>query len=227
MTKLKAKKKPKAKKTVQQKQKQAQKQTVIVQIGQDGLKKPTKRRRTKAPAPAPSAPAPSAPAPAFMSPIYIPPQPVPIIRQKIRNQADIQEQLRAYDQQQQALVGANAAAFDANNIGRKNVLYPTTPQAEEEKIEIKPPEPEIESPPSPPAQPATPEQQPELLAAAEEPEQRGLRPPARGRPRGVEKTVDELKAAIRVTGNAPVGLATMRKPQLQAFARKMEIDLMR
>jgi hypothetical protein len=64
-----------------------------------------------------------------MSPIYIPPQLVPIIRQKVRNIADIQEQLRAYDKAQQDLVGANTARFDANNINRKEVLYPPpTPQ---------------------------------------------------------------------------------------------------
>jgi len=64
----------------------------------------------------------SAPQP-YMTPIFIPPQPVQIVRQRIQNQAAIQEQLRAYDKQQQDLVGANAAAFDANNIGRKTALY--------------------------------------------------------------------------------------------------------
>lgn len=153
-----------------------------------------------------------------MSPIYIPPQPVPIIRQKIRNQADIQEQLRAYDQQQQDLVGANAAAFNATNID-KQVLYPKPAVTEpisparmgevEQKTETEPPD-------APPRQ-----------AAEEEEERRQLRPPARGRPRGGEKTVDELKAAIRATGRPPIGLATMRKLKLQVAAKQLGIDLMR
>jgi len=58
-----------------------------------------------------------------MSPIYVPPTPVPIIRQRIRNQADIQEELRAYNPELQQTVGANAAAFEANNIGRKTTLF--------------------------------------------------------------------------------------------------------
>lgn len=58
-----------------------------------------------------------------MSPIYIPPTPIPVIRQRIRNQADIQEQLRAYNKAQQDLEGANAAAFEQTHI-RKGVLYP-------------------------------------------------------------------------------------------------------
>jgi len=65
-----------------------------------------------------------------MAPIYIPQQPVPIIRQRIRNAADIQEQLRAYDRVQQDLVGANAAAFERTHI-HKGVLYPMKLSREE------------------------------------------------------------------------------------------------
>jgi len=149
-----------------------------------------------------------------MAPIYIPPQPVPVIRQKIRNISDIQEQLRAYDRQQQDLVGANATAFNATNLGRTNVLYPAKLPAEEEKIEIKPPEPEIESLPSPPSQPATPEQQPAILAGAEEieqqtgredivqQEQRRLRPLSRGRKIGQLKPKTQLIYEIREAGHS-------------------------
>jgi len=65
----------------------------------------------------------------YMTPIYISP-PVQIVRQRIQNQAAIQEQLRAYDLQQQAVINANDVRFNANNIGRKTVLYPEPPLAE-------------------------------------------------------------------------------------------------
>jgi hypothetical protein len=58
-----------------------------------------------------------------MTPIYIPPQPVPIIRQRIRNQADIQDQIRAYNEQQQELFNANQVRFNENNINRTKVLF--------------------------------------------------------------------------------------------------------
>lgn len=95
-------------------------------IGSDGLRKPTKKRKTTR-KPTSQVTAPPQP---YMTPIYIPPQPVQIVRQRIQNQAAIQEQLRAYDLQQQAVINANDVRFNANNIGRKTVLYPEPPLAE-------------------------------------------------------------------------------------------------
>lgn len=183
-----------------------------------------------------------------MSPIYIPPTPIPIIRQKIRNQADIQEQLRAYDRAQQDLVGANAAAFDKTNLD-KRVLYPLK-LSREETFDM----PELEEPPQqvielgdvstlagigeeesklaestatlPPSAPRiAPVSAATEIFGAEEPPERPLRPVARGRPRADVKTIDELKAEIRATGY--VGYSNKNKKELQAIAKQLGINLMR
>jgi hypothetical protein len=188
-----------------------------------------------------------------MSPIFVPPQPVPIIRQQIRNQADIQEQLRAYNRQQQDLVGANAAAFDATNID-KRVLFPMKltregSEAESKAAFLDEPEPaqqfinlgDVESLtgfgeeeskqaesmatqlPAPPS--LMSQLTAETILEGEERPERALRPPMRP-PRAPSggMRVDQLKDAIRATGMAPVGLSSMRKAELQAVAKELGID---
>ena len=146
-----------------------------------------------------------------MSPIYIPPTPVPIIRQRIRNQADIQERLRAYDRQQQDLVGANAAAFNATNLGRTNVLYPVVaePVAEEQERE---------------ADPRITEQLIKEKAAEEQP-----KTPGKGRPRSDMKGRRELIQEIKGAGSIPRGMAVdkMRIEELREMAIRFGIDPLR
>lgn len=193
-----------------------------------------------------------------MSPIFVPPQPVPIIRQQIRNQADIQEQLRAYNRKQQDLVGANAAAFDATNID-KRILFPMKLTREGSEAESKAGFFDVPEPMETPGQQVINLEDVSTLAgfgeeesklgestatlprgAAEmapvsaattifegvEPTERTLRPPMRPRRRAPSggMRVDELKAAIRATGMAPVGLASKRKEELQAIAKQLGID---
>ena len=170
-----------------------------------------------------------------MAPIYIPPTPVPIIRQKIRNIADVQEQLRAYDRAQQDLVGANAAAFEANNIGRKNVLYPEPVEPTEPAIGAKRPRMAAEE--------LGREEAAEMFGAeaiAGEPapvaEARFASPvPAKvmgavGRPKGSKgkkKTIDELKAEIAASGSVPDNFKNMKLPDVVDLARERGISLMR
>jgi len=152
-----------------------------------------------------------------MSPIYIPPTPVPIIRQRIRNQADIQERLRAYDRQQQDLVGANAAAFNATNLGRTNVLYPVVaePVAEAEGTTE---EQERE------ADPRITEQLIKEKAAEEQP-----KTPGKGRPRSDMKGRRELIQEIKGAGSIPRGMAVdkMRIEELREMAVRLGIDPLR
>ncbi len=157
-----------------------------------------------------------------MAPIYIPPQPVPVIRQKIRNISDIQEQLRAYDQQQQAVINANDVRFNANNINRERVLYPEPAlvgtrqrKAAEEPDE---PQPTIAV-----------EAMPELSPAAESREV--FETPARvigavGR-RSDMKTAKDLRDEIRGSGSVPKGFSTMSADDIRALATERGISLMK
>ena len=170
-----------------------------------------------------------------MAPIYVPPQPVPIIRQRIRNQADIQEQLRAYNPELQQTVGANAAAFEANNIGRKNVLYPEPVEPTEPAIGAKRPRMAAEE--------LGREEAAEMFGAeavAPDPapvaEARFATPvPAKvmgavGRPKGSKgkkKSIEELKAEIAASGSVPEDFGKLKYAELADIARKRGIDLMR
>jgi len=157
-----------------------------------------------------------------MSPIYIPPTPVPIIRQRIRNQADIQEQLRAYDRQQQDLVGANATAFNATNLGRTNVLYPVVaePIAEEQEREADPRITEQIMRPK-----DEPLNEPEEEKTAEE----KPKPPRSGRPKSNMKSRKELIQEIKGAGSIPRGVAVDKKSleELQELAIYLGINIMR
>lgn len=223
-----------------------------VVIGRDGLRPRRKRKTTAKPRTAP------APAPApqiqqtYMSPIYIPPTPVPIIRQRIRNQADIQEQLRAYDQQQQDLVGANAASFEATNLD-KRVLYPMKLKREDDPAFFDAPEPMAAEEKTEPVGTKRPRVAQEVgreeaqrmfgaEAVAPEPaptaEARfafGTPVPARvmgavGRPKGSgnkKKTKEELKAEIAASGSIPDNFKDMKLPEVVILARERGISLMR
>ncbi len=157
-----------------------------------------------------------------MAPIYIPPQPVPIIRQKIRNISDIQEQLRAYDQQQQGIINANDVRFNANNINREQVLYPEPALVgtRQRKAAEEPDEP----------QPTIPvEAMPELSPVAESREV--FESPARvigavGR-RSDMKNVTELRKEIRGSGSVPTGFSRMSADEIRAIATERGISLMK
>jgi hypothetical protein len=181
--------------------------------------------------------------PSFMSPIYIPPTPIPIIRQKIRNQADIQEQLRAYNRAQQDLEGANAAAFEATNI-RKGVLYPMKLSREEsEPAFFDAPEQVGTKRPRMAAEELGREEAAEMFGAeafmpdpAPVAEARFASPvPAKvmgavGRPAGSgnkKKTKDELKAEIAVSGSVPEDFDKLKYREVADLARKRGINLMR
>lgn len=222
-----------------------------MQIGRDGLKKPTKKRKTKTPAPA-QTPAPQVQQ-TYMSPIYIPPTPIPIIRQKIRNQADIQEQFRAYDKQQQDLEGANAAAFNATNLD-KRVLYPMKLKRDDDPAFFDAPEPvdpmaaEEKTEPVGAKRPRVAQEVgretaqrmfgAEAVAGDPAPvaEARFAEPvPAKvmgavGRPKGAkQKTktkpvlIKELKAGG--TGSLPIGFEAFSPQKLQELAKERGIDI--
>jgi len=164
-----------------------------------------------------------------MAPIYLPPVPVPIIRQRIRNQADIQDQLRAYDEQQQALTNANDVRFDSNNIGRTKVMFPE-PSLFRPLFDDEPETKEAErtteshraSVPVPPVQEPEPTQ-----------------PPRRRRPRsrastprvGVSskklKTLATLRQEILATGFSGKGISKAKRPVLEGLAKNLDIDIMR
>lgn len=184
-----------------------------------------------------------------MSPIYIPPTPIPIIRQRIRNQADIQEQLRAYNKAQQDLEGANAAAFEATHI-RKGVLYPMKLKREDDPAFFDAPEPmAAEEPAIGAKRPRVAEEvgretaQRMFGAEAVMPDPapvaqaRFASPvPAKvmgavGRPKGAkQKTktkpvlIKELKAAG--TGSLPIGFEAFSPQKLQELARERGIDIL-
>jgi len=221
---------------------------VIIQLGRDGLKKPTKKKKTKTPAPAPAPQVQQS----FMSPIYIPAQPVPIIRQRIRNQADIQEELRAYDRAQQDSVGPNAAAFEQTNI-RKGVLYPMKLKRDDDPAFFDAPEPMSaeEEEKTGAKRPRVAQEvgretaqrmfgpeavAPEPAPAAEARFAFGSPVPAKvmgaigGRPKGSgnkKKTKDELKAEIAATGSVPDNFKDMKLPEVVILARERGISLMR
>jgi len=159
-----------------------------------------------------------------MTPIYIPPQPVPIIRQRIRNQADIQDQLRAYDTQQQSLINANDVRFDENNIGRKTTMFPEPSLMQEEAKE-----------------PEKPKRKLRIVGdiqdtrAAEEPTIRQPDPVTTKRLIDDEgklkpKTNDELKREIfeslAMSGQpVPLRMSRKNKDDLQSIARGLGIDI--
>jgi len=182
-----------------------------------------------------------------MAPIYIPPQPVPVIRQRIRNQADIQDQLRAYDKQQQAIINANDVRFDENNLGRKIAMYPepslTTgfkPLFETDS----PAEPETKSAEEP--TPALMQGNP-LFEVVREPDpvvtkqlidldsdvpETPLRIAKRSqrqvaRPLMKEKSLVELREDIRATGFAGAGLSKAKRPVLENLAKNLGLSIMR
>jgi hypothetical protein len=183
-----------------------------------------------------------------MAPIYIPQQPVPIIRQKIRNAADIQEQLRAYDRAQQDLVGANAAAFEKTHI-HKGVLYPMKLSREEsEPAFFDAPEPLAAEEPLGAKRPRVAQEvgretaQRMFGAEAVMPDPapvaqaRFASPvPAKvmgavGRPKGAkQKTktkpvlIKELRAAG--TGSLPIGFEAFSPQKLQELAKERGIDI--
>ena len=165
-----------------------------------------------------------------MAPIFIPPQPVPVIRQRIRNLADIQDQLRAYDKQQQAIINANDVRFDANNIGRTKVMYPQ-PSVFRPLFDDEPEtkaEPETKEDPLPPVPESPPVQEPEPT-----------QPPRRRRPRsrastprvGVSsrkaKTLVTLRQEILATGFSGKGISKAKRPVLEGLAKNLGIDIMR
>jgi len=219
---------------------------VNVVIGRDGLRPRRKRKTTAKPR---TAPAPQVQQ-SFMSPIYIPAQPVPIIRQRIRNQADIQEQLRAYDKAQQDLEGANAAAFEATNI-RKGVLYPMKLKREDDPAFFDAPEPMAAEEKTEPVGTKRPRVAQEVgfetaqrmfgaEAVMPDPapvaEARFASPvPAKvmgavGRPKGSgnkKKTKEELKAEIAASGSVPDNFKDMKLPEVVTMARMRGISLMR
>ena len=183
-----------------------------------------------------------------MAPIYIPPQPVPIIRQKIRNQADIQEQLRAYDREQQELKGANAAAFERTNI-RKGILYPMKHAEFFDAPEPIGTEEQKTDPAGAKRQRVAEEVRREDVAerfgaAAVAPDPAPVAEarfafaspvPARvvgmgGRPKGSgnkKKSIEELRAEIASTGSVPDDFKKMKLPAVIDLARKRGINLMR
>jgi len=186
-----------------------------------------------------------------MAPIFVPPQPVPIIRQRIRNAADIQEQLRAYDRVQQDLVGANAAAFNANNID-KRVLYPMKLKRDDDPAFFDAPEPVDPMAAEEPVGAKRPRVAQEVgretaqrmfgaEAVMPDPapiaEARFASPvPARvmgavGRPKGAkQKTktkpvlIKELRAAG--TGSLPIGFEAFSPAKLQELAKERGIDIL-
>jgi len=190
-----------------------------------------------------------------MTPIFIPPQPVQIVRQRIQNQAAIQEQLRAYDKQQQDLVGANAAAFDANNIGRKTALYaepvyaqPLTAEekaglaAKQRRQEAQEQEEEEEERKAGEAQKAADEaeerefqRKKELSRKPVDPAKMGLPQPPRkrGRPaagaktKGDKKLKEDLKADIRAagTGSLPENFDELYYGSIQKIAQERGISI--
>ncbi len=157
-----------------------------------------------------------------MAPIFVPLQPVPIIRQRIRNQADIQEQLRAYDRQQQDLVGANAAAFEATNI-HKEVLYPEPVIATKLGGEVDPRE----------AEEAEFQRKKELSRKPVDPATMGFGEPARkrGRPAAGAKGGKKLKADLikelkaSGSGSLPQGFENYILISLQRLAQERGISL--
>ncbi len=155
-----------------------------------------------------------------MTPIYIPPQPVQIVRQRIQNQAAIQEQLRAYDEEQQAILNANDVRFNANNIGRKTTMFPepslaglAAKQRRQEAAE----EQEFQ-------------RKKELSQQPIDPARIGLDTPARkrGRPKGAKgkkKTQKELFNEIKGTGVMPPESKDFSILETQDLARERGISI--
>lgn len=198
----------------------------MVQIGSDGLRKQTKRKKTT------RKPTPQVTPQPYMTPIFVPPQPAQIVRQRIQNQALIQEQLRAYDRQQQALVGANISAFNANNIGRKTALYADPVIAEPIMNITTAEEQEREADPRTTEQLMRPKDEPlnipeeEEKGAEEQPQPKRLRT---GRPKGELKDRRELIQEIKGAGSIPRGTAVdkLKIDKLREMAIDLGIDPMR
>ena len=216
---------------------------MIIQLGRDGLKKPTKKRKTKRPASKTITAVSGAPETTnYMRAIQTPTIPTLVTGISIRSQADLQEQLRikqTTEREQQKLYEPPAPQIKQlqdEQLVQEKLAPPPAPAPAEEVKEAEEPEPPMMDFPKMPLMRITP---PSLGSIAEQGEFRGyfsrqdpetaptpkLRPPARGRPRADVKTVDELKAEIRNTGY--VGYSNKNKKELQAIAVELGIDLER
>ena len=215
---------------------------MIIQLGRDGLR-PRKKRKTKRPASKTITAVSGAPETTnYMRTIQTPTIPTLVTGISIRSQADLQEQLRikqTTEREQQKLYEPPTSAQIKQLQDEQLVEKQLVPAPAEEVKEAAEPEPPMMDFPKMPLMRMTPSS---LGSIAEQGEFRGyfsredpetaptprLRPPARpGRPRGGEKTVDELKAEIRASGKAPAGFSSKRKDELKLIAEELGIDIMR
>lgn len=175
-----------------------------------------------------------------MTPIFVPPQPVQIVRQRIQNQAAIQEQLRAYDREQQAAMNANDVRFNANNIGRKTTLYPepslaaglAAKQRRQEAQEEESKQRAAEAEERREAEEAEFQRKQELSRKPVDPVTMGLPQPPRkrGRPagtKGTRKLKEDLKKDILSsgTGSLPENFDDLYLSSLQDLAQERGISI--
>ena len=224
---------------------------MIIQLGRDGLKKPTKKRKTKRPASKTISAVSGAPETTnYMRTIQTPTIPTLVTGISIRSQADLQEQLRIKQTTEREDVklyptpAPAPATFKRRLEDEELVQQELLPAPAEEAKQAEEPEPPMTDFPKMPVMRITPaslgsiaeqgefrgyfsREDPDITPTPTPPKTTPLRPPARGRPRADEKTVDELKAEIRASGKAPAGFSSKRKDALKEIARELGIDIMR